>query len=135
MIKRIGLSIALVALALQAQPAAAGESAIVRPSEADKTAGLSDVTVGSTSVSGTLTNKSSTTLREVHLVLRQEFRWKDEMHPGDPSPGRVLPYTVNASLAPNASTAFKFEFEPLPERTDGHFTSSIEVTGFTTVEP
>ena len=135
MIKGIGLSIAFIVLVLQIQPAAAGEAALVQPSEANTTAGISELTVGSTSVSGTLTNKSSATLREVHLVLRQEFQWKDEMNPGDTSPGRVLPYTLNANLAPNASIAFKFEFDPLPERSDGHFTSSMEVTGFTTVEP
>ncbi len=135
MIKRLGFIVILVAVVLQVRIATADNAALVRSSDADATVGIKDVTVGSTSVSGTIINKSSNSLREVHLVLRQEFRWKDEMNPGEASPGRVRAYTYDGPLAPNSSTEFKFDFDPLPERSDGHFANSIEVTGFTTVEP
>jgi len=135
MITRIGLSLALLAFALNAHHAAAADPAIVRPSEANATVDIGDLDVGATSVSGTVINKSSATLEVVDLVLRQEFRWNNEMNPGDDSPGRALPFKVEAHIAPNASAPFKFDFEPLQERTDGTFASTIEVTGFTKVEP
>jgi len=131
---RIGLCLVLLASALNAHRAAAAEPAIVRPSDAAATVGVGDLDVGATSLSGTVINKSSATLKEVHLVLRQEFHWTNEMSPGDDSPGRALPFKVETHIAPNSSAPFKFDFEPLPQRTDGTFTNSLEVTGFTKVE-
>lgn len=132
---RMGLSAALLTVVLQGQPVAAGDAALVRPSEADATVGISDLEVGATSMSGNVNNKSSATLKEVHLVLRQEFRWKNEKNPGAESPGRALPFKIETRIAPNSSAPFKFHFDPLPARTDGTFTSSLEVTGFTKLEP
>ena len=74
-------------------------------------------------------------LRGVELLLRQVWLWNDERHPGTDSPGRTLPFTLGGDVAPNASAPFTFQTPPLPQRSDGRFVTTMDVTGFTEVGP
>ncbi len=121
-------------LSLPLHRASAGPT-VVLPSEAARTILVNDLTVHEGSVSGTLVNKSPATVRGVELQLRQVWHWKDEFHPGTDSPGRTLSFTFSGDVAPNASAPFTFQTPPLPERSDGRFTTTMEVTGFTQVGP
>ena len=108
-------------------------TSVVPSSEAAQTIVINDLTVQEGSVSGTIVNKSSATLRDVALQLRQTWQWKDERHPGTDSPGRTLPFTLRGDVAPNASAPFTFQTPPLPQRSDGRFVTTMDVTGFTEV--
>ena len=114
---------------------ASAASNVVPSSEAAQTVVITDLTVKDDSVSGTIVNKSSATVRGVELLLRQVWQWKDERHPGTDSPGRTLPFTFRADIAPNASAPFTFQTPPLPQRSDGRFVTTMDVTGFTEVGP
>jgi hypothetical protein len=114
---------------------ATATAAVVPSSEAVQTIVINDLTVKDDSVSGTIVNKSSATVRDVALLLRQVWQWKDERHPGTDSPGRTLPFTFRADIAPNASAPFTFQTPPLPQRSDGRFVTTMDVTGFTEVGP
>src|SRR5450756_2351009 len=102
-------------------------------SDAAQTIVINDLRVQEGSVSGTIVNKSSATLRGVKLLLRQVWQWKDERHPGTDSPGRALPFTLSGDVAPNASAPFTFQIPPLEQRSDGRFVTTMDVTGFTEV--
>jgi len=116
-------------------PGAAATAAVVASSEAAQTIVINDLTVRDGSVSGTIVNKSSATVRGVQLLLRQTWLWNNERHPGTDSPGRTLPFTFAGDVAPNASAPFTFQTPPLAQRSDGRFVTTMDVTGFTEVGP
>ncbi|HEX7409937.1 MAG TPA: hypothetical protein VF515_20145, partial [Candidatus Binatia bacterium] len=75
------------------------------------------------------------TVRGVELLLRQTWLWNDERHPGTDSPGRTLPFTFRADIAPNASAPFTFQTPPLAQRSDGRFVTTMDVISFSEVGP
>jgi hypothetical protein len=106
----LGALLGILSLPLHGATATA---AVVPASEAAQTIVINDLRVQEGSVSGTVVNKSSTTVRGVALLLRQTWQWKDERHPGTDSPLRTLPFTLRADVAPNASAPFTFQTPPL----------------------
>ena len=137
MATRISMFVALLGvliLPLHSAAAAAPEAVLV-PSEAARTILINDLSVQAGSVSGTVVNKSSATLRGVELSLQQVWLWNDERHPGTDSPGRTLPFTFRGEVAPNASAPFTFQTPPLPQRSDGRFVTTMDVIGFSEVGP
>ena len=109
--------------------------AVMTSSDAAQTIVINDLTVQDDSVSGTIVNKSSATVRGVELLLRQVWHWKDEFHPGTDSPGRTLPLTLRGDVPPNGSAPFTFQIPPLARRSDGRFVTTMEVTRFSEVGP
>jgi hypothetical protein len=108
---------------------------VVRSAEAAETIVINDLIVHEGSVSGTVVNKSSATVRGVDLLLRQTWMWNNERHPGTDSPGRTLPFTLRGDVAPNASAPFTFQTPPLDQRSGGRFVTTMDVTGFSEVGP
>ena len=135
MVTRIWIFGALLGVLILPLHSATATPAIVPSSEAAQTIVINDLTVREGSVSGTIVNKSSATVRGVELLLQQTWLWNNERHPGTDSPGRTLPFTFAADVAPNASAPFTFQTPPLPQRSDGRFVTTMDVTGFTEVGP
>jgi|MudIll2142460700_1097286.scaffolds.fasta_scaffold525683_1 hypothetical protein len=135
MVTRIWIFGALLGILGLPLRGASATEAVVPSSEAARTIVISDLTVREGSVSGTVVNKSSATVRGVELLLRQTWLWNNELHPGTDSPGRTLPFTLRGEIAPNASAPFTFQTPPLPQRSDGRFVTTMDVTGFTEVGP
>jgi hypothetical protein len=79
-------------------------------------------------------NKSPRVVRDVRLVIRHVWFWKDERNPGDVSPGRSEFITVKEEIPAGGSTSFIHNpSPPLPVRSDGHFKTEVNVIGFTEV--
>jgi hypothetical protein len=135
MVTRIWICGALLGILILPLHGATATATVVPSSEAAQTIVINDLTVHEGSVSGTVVNKSPATIRGVELLLRQVWQWKDERHPGADSPGRTLPFTLRGDVAPNASAPFTFQTPPLPQRSDGRFVTTMDVTGFTEVGP
>jgi hypothetical protein len=135
MVTRIRIFGALLGILSVPLHGAAATAAVVPASEAAQTIVISNLSVQEGSVSGTVVNKSSATVRGVELLLRQVWQWKDERHPGADSPGRTLPFTLGGDIAPNASAPFTFQTPRLPERSDGRFVTTMDVIGFSEVGP
>ena len=135
MVTRIWIFATLLGILSLPLHGATAASTVVPSSEAAHTIVIDNLTVHEGSVSGTVVNRSSVTVRGVELLLRQEWQWNDERHPGTDSPGRTLPFTLGGDVAPNASAPFSFPIPPLPQRSDGRFVTTMEVTGFTKVGP
>ena len=87
------------------------------------------------SVSGEIRNNSKNTVRDVQLLIRSSFLWKDEFHPGKESPSAAFYPTISGEIAPGGSLPFKFTpTAALPKRTDGRFEApSVSIAGFTQV--
>jgi len=135
MVTRIWIFGALLGVLILPLHSATATPAVVPASEAAQTIVINDLRVQEGSVSGTIVNKSSATVRGVELLLRQTWLWNDERHPGTDSPGRTLPFTFRADIAPNASAPFTFQTPPLAQRSDGRFVTTMDVTGVTEVGP
>ncbi len=133
---------ALVGVALLALPL----TALAHPDEADSSAGaasqaasrpieLAQVQFGAGgAVSGMIVNRSADVLREVQLLVRYDWQWKNEREPGEDSPARSTYVTISGDVPALGTLPFQFApAPPLPERDDGHFTPSIEVARYTQV--
>jgi hypothetical protein len=85
-------------------------------------------------VSAVLVNHSRKELRDVRLLIHHTWLWKNEMKPGEDSPGRVDYYTVRSRLPPDGEVEFKYRPEPsLPDRDDGRFATTVDVVGWTEI--
>ena len=89
-------------------------------------------------VSGTVVNRSGKTLRDVRLVVRHQWLWNNEFHPGTDDPSRADYYTLPGEIPPGARADFTYRpTTPLPEGRGGRFrtevgvASLVEVTGGT----
>lgn len=132
---RIRLLGALLGGLALSSPGPCGAEAVVPSTEAQRMVVVQDLSVQDESVSGSVVNRSSATVRAVSLRLEQEWQWSDERHPGADSPARTLSFTLPGDVAPSSSTRFRFDTPRLPPRTDGTFVSSMDVIGFTEVRP
>ncbi|MBI4516530.1 MAG: hypothetical protein HY699_12030 [Deltaproteobacteria bacterium] len=93
-----------------------------------------DLRVRAGAVSGLVVNNARKPLRDVRLLIRHQWIWKNERNPGPDNPGRVAYYTVHEEIPPDVSVAFKYRPNPpLPDRSDGHFETTVEVVGYSEV--
>lgn len=92
---------------------------------------VSDLHAQNGTVSASLVNKSPHVVRNVRLLIRHAWVWKDERHPGTDSPGAAEYYVVPDAIPPGQRQRFTHTpSPPLPQRSDGHFDTSVEVVGF-----
>lgn len=133
MVTRISILGALLSIFILPVHESTTTAAAVTSSEASQEIVIQHVTAKDGSVSGTVVNNASKTVRDVKLLVRQEWLWNDERHPGSDSPGRTLPFTLRQDIAPHASASFTFQTPPLARRSDGRFVTTVEVTGFSEV--
>jgi len=93
-----------------------------------------NVTVKDGVVSGEVLNKSARALREVQLLIRYGWLWKDEFRPGKDDPSMAVYYTVEKEIPPGKSVQFTYRpAPPLSSRPDGYFETTVSVAGFTEV--
>lgn len=86
-------------------------------------------------LSGVVVNRGSDPLRDVRLLVRYDWSWRDEQNPGEYSPAHSAYFTIPDEIPALGSRPFRFTpTSPLPIRDDGHFTPSVEVTGYTQLQ-
>src|SRR5262249_35541516 len=111
----------------------AGTGTVVPSSEASQEIVIQHVAARDGSDSGTIVNNSSQTVRDVQLLVRQEWLWNDEFHPATDSPGRTLRVTQRPDIPPHASASFVFQTPPFDRRSDGQLVTAVDVIGFAEV--
>jgi hypothetical protein len=93
-----------------------------------------EVSAGADGVSGMVVNRSDKTVRNVQLLIRHSFVWRNERHPGSDSPGESYFTTVPNDIPPGSSARFVYRpSTSLPTGESGHFDTAVEVMGFTEV--
>ena len=119
-----------------AYPVAVLSQTVQTREQAAKTVTLRNVTVRDGQISGEVVNKSSHLIRDVQLLIRHAWLWKNEFQPGEEALGRAVFYDVKWELRPGDSIPFRYNpSPPLPSRTDGYFVTEVSVAGFTEVIP
>jgi len=110
---------------------APADDTVMPPEGLSKKVLIRDTTIGDDgAVSGTLVNTSGHRLKEVRLLVRHDWLWRDEFHPGTDSPGTAGYYVVPQEIPPGGSVSFSYRPDPpLPRRSDGTFQTTVEVAG------
>ncbi|HTC23379.1 MAG TPA: hypothetical protein VK688_03400, partial [Gemmatimonadales bacterium] len=84
---------------------------------------------------GVVANLSPNPVRDVELLIRYDWLWRNEFRPGDDSPSRAVYYTVPGEIPPGGQARFIYRVDPpLPVRSDGQFRASVENVGLVKVE-
>jgi hypothetical protein len=93
---------------------------------------VSDVRAEDGAVSGVVVNNTGHEIQNVKLLVRYDWLWANEFSPGQDSPGRAIVHTLEEDIPPGGQVPFTYHPEsPLPQRSDGHFQTSVVVLGYT----
>ena len=124
------------ALLVWAYPLTVLSETIHTREHASKTVALRNVAVRDGVISAEVVNKSNHVIRDVELLIRHAWLWKNEFQPGEEALGRAVFYDVKWELRPGDSIPFRYNpSPPLLSRTDGYFVTEVSVAGFTEVIP
>lgn len=115
-------------------PAPAEANVVVDLQNSESVAVVKNVRMKGGTVTGTVENRGSRTLRDVQLSIQYLWLWKNERNPGKDSPGRTEIYSVVEDIPSQGKANFEYRAEPpLPTRNDGHFDAVVSVLSFTEV--
>jgi hypothetical protein len=85
-------------------------------------------------ISGEVVNHAKHAVRDVNVLIRHAFVWRNEFRPGNDDPSRAEYYTVAGEISAGSSKHFSIHLaEPLPTRRDGSFVTRAQVAGYTDV--
>ena len=132
--RRIVVAIAL--LFMSSQPAPIAADTVGSAGDPLRNVAVRNVIFQNGEVSGEIVNYSPRTLRDVELLVRHVWHWKNEFRPGNDNPGMASYHTVVEEIPPGGSVPFtSMQLSPLPSRADGQFETLVSVAGFTEVIP
>ena len=131
-----GIALIWLGSAVIAWPNLAISQTVLSKDQSSRVLVLNNVSAQDGVVSGEIRNNSSNIVRDVQLLIRYEWLWKNEFHPGKDDPGSSVYYNVPGEIPPGGTARFQYTPNPpLPKRTDGSFQISVSVAGFTEVIP
>lgn len=108
------------------------EIVILGSEQATEDVQVRDVREEDGAVSGVVINNTGNELRDVKLLIRYDWLWKNEFSPGHDSPGSAIVFSVQEDIPPGGQAPFAYQPESrLPQRPDGRFLTSVEVLGYT----
>lgn len=126
----------LLAFLIGLQSEFAGSATLSSQEESARVVVLRNITVEDGKVSGEIANRSSRRLRDVQLLIRYSWRWKNEFRPGNDEFGTAVYHTVEKEIVPGETVSFAYTpVSPLPARPDGAFETAVSVAGFTEIIP
>jgi hypothetical protein len=106
------------------------------PEEASRLVSLEKVVVENGSASGEIHNRTAHTLRDVELLIRNDWFWTNEFKPGADGAGSSVYYKVAGEVPPGGTARFKYTpATPLAKRPDGYYQTTVKIAGFTEVIP
>ena len=114
-----GIALIWLGSVVIALPNLAISQTVLTKQEASRVLVLNNVSAQEGAVSGDIRNNSSNTVRDVQFLIRYEWLWKNEFHPGKDDPGRSVYYDVAGEIPPGGTARFQYTPNPpLPKRTD-----------------
>ena len=131
-----GVVVGVALMIMSIQPALTAADIVGSAEQVIQTVAVRDVISQNGEVSGEIVNYSPRTLRDVELLVRHVWHWKNEFRPADDNPGMASYYTVVKEIPAGKSMPFNYtQLSPLPSRADGQFETMVSVAGFTEVIP
>lgn len=129
-----GVVVGIALMIMSFQPALAAADIVGSAEQATQSVAVRNVTSQHGVVSGEIVNYSPRTLRDVELLVRHVWHWKNEFRPGNDNPGTASYYTVVEEIPPGGSVPFTYrQLSPVATRADGQLETIVSVAGFTEV--
>jgi hypothetical protein len=95
-----------------------------------------NVSVKDGAVSGEVVNSSSRTLRDVQLLIRFTWLWKNEMKPKEDTRSDAVFQTVEGDIPAGGSKPFTYRpSSPMTSQADGRYEATVKIAGFTQLIP
>jgi hypothetical protein len=133
---RISLIGVLTAVTLLLAPAAANAQRIIGSNETAQSLEVRNVAVNNNVITGEVVNKTPHLMRDVELLIKYHWRWKNEMKPGADSSGRSVFIKLDRDLRPGEPFSFTYKPDPpLPSRPEGYYVAEVSPAGFAVVTP
>jgi len=102
--------------------------------QAAQVVSIRNATVKDGVVSGELVNRSSTVVRDVQVLVRYTWLWKNEMHPGEDTRGDAIYYIVEGDIAPGGNKTFSYRpASGMASGAEGQYEVTVSVAGFAQV--
>jgi hypothetical protein len=133
--RRAGMMGVSIAVALALTPALqvnvqAAETLVTERENMASMIDVSEVQADASMVSGKLVNRTADSLRDMKLVVTDDFTFSGKRQPGSENPSQVTEMQVVGPIPPRGSIPFNLD-RALPDRKDGTFSTSVSVVGFT----
>lgn len=126
----------VAAILTMAHVASGFAATVLEGNESSRVVAIRNLTVKDGTVSGDLVNTSPRTLRDVQLLIRHTWLWKNEMHPGEDSASDAVYYTVEGDIPAGGTKPFTYRpASPLSSRPDGSYETTVSVAGYSEIIP
>ncbi len=87
-------------------------------------------------VAGEILNRSSHTIRDVQVLIRNTWLWDEEFKPGKDDPGTSFYYTLPKEIPAGGRLPFTYSpSPPLPKSSGGRFETTVAIAGYAEVIP
>ena len=96
---------------------------------------IRSVKVQDGAVSGEVANSSPNVIRDVQLLVRYTWLWKNEMKPGEDNRSDAVFYSVEGEIPPGGSKPFTYRPSSPMKEDAGRYEVSVKVAGFTQLVP
>jgi len=127
-------AIAIMAAMTWLQAETAIPATLVPAEKAAEVVVLRNVAIKDGKISGELVNQTKHAVRDVQLLIRHLWQWKNEFRPGTDEVGRAVYHTVEKEIAPGGSAPFSYEpSPPLPSGPGGFYQTTVSIAGFTEI--
>jgi hypothetical protein len=115
-------------------PGTANAAAVLSRDETSRVVAIRNLKIDETGVTGELVNSSSRPVRDVQLLIRHTWLWKNEFRPKDDGLSEAVYVTVTGEIQPGGSIPIVYKpSKPLDPQPDGRFETSVSIAGYTEV--
>ena len=95
-----------------------------------------NVSVKDGTVSGEVVNSSPRTIRDVQLLIRYTWLWKNEMKPREDTRGDAVFQSVEGDIPAGGSKPFTYRpSSSMTPQADGRYEVTVKISGFTQLIP
>jgi hypothetical protein len=129
-------SAGLAGILIIAHPALVAAATVLGADDSARVATIRNLSIKEGTVSGELVNTSPRTLRDVQLLIRHTWLWKNEMSPGEDNVSEAIYYTVEGDIPAGGTKPFTYRpSQGPPSRPDGGYETSVSVAGYSELVP
>ena len=116
--------------------ASASAQTVVSVKQSDEIIEVRNLTSTDSVVSGEVVNRSRREVRNVELLIRHMWQWKNEFQPGSDDLGTASYYTIERTIPAGATVPFTYRQRAASTvRTDGQYETVVSVAGFSEIVP
>lgn len=126
----------IIGFALVLASASASAQMVISAKQAGESIEIRNLKYDVGVISGEIVNHSRYEVRNVELLIRNIWQWKNEFQPGSDDLGTASYYTVEGMIPAGATAPFTYRVRATPTvRTDGQHETVVSVVGFSEIIP